>query len=52
MNSKFLEGIISLYQLYIADLEISRAGFGLFIREEVPPRMEVLRVTLPTISAI
>ena len=51
MNNKFLEDIICPYELYIADSKMSRAGFGLFVREEVPAGKEVFRVAIPAVSA-
>ncbi len=52
MNEKFLEGFTSPYDLYIADSKMSGAGFGLFVREEVPAGKEVFRVTMPVVSAV
>lgn len=52
MNGKFLEGITSPYELYIADSTMPGAGFGLFVHEEVPAGKEVFRVAVPAVSAV
>ncbi len=52
MNEKFLEGFTSPYDLYVADAKIPGAGFGLFVREEVPAGKEVFRATMPAVSAV
>jgi len=52
MNEKFLEGVTCPYELYIADSKISGAGFGLFVRKEVPAGKEVFRVAVPAVSAV
>ena len=52
MNERFLEGFTSPYELYVADSKMSGAGFGLFVREEVPAGKEVFRVTVPAVSAV
>ena len=51
MNDHFFEGIACPYELYIADSRMSGAGFGLFVREEVPAGKEVFRVAVPAVSA-
>ena len=51
MNDQFLEDITCPYELYIPDSRMSGAGFGLFVREEVPAVKEVFRVAVPAISA-
>ena len=52
MNEKFLEGFTCPYELYIAESKMSEAGYGLFVREEVPPGKEVFRVAVPAVSAV
>lgn len=52
MNEKFLEGVTCPYELYIADSKMSGAGFGLFVRKEVPAGKEVFRVAVPAVSAV
>ena len=52
MDDRFLEGVSSAYELYIADSKMSGAGSGLFVREEVPPGKEVFRAALPAVSAV
>ena len=52
MSEKFLEGFTRPYELDIADSKMSGAGFGLFVREEVPAGKEVFRVTVPAVSAV
>ncbi len=52
MNKKILEGVTCPYELYIADSKMSGAGFGLFVREEVPAGKEVFRVAVPAVSAV
>ncbi|KAL2058064.1 hypothetical protein ABVK25_001682 [Lepraria finkii] len=52
MNDKFLGDIKCPYKLYIADSRMSGAGFGIFVREEVPAGKEVFRVAVPTVSAV
>ena len=51
INNKFLEDIKCPYKLYIADSRMPGAGFGLFVREEVPAGKEVFRVAVPAVSA-
>ncbi len=51
MNDKFLEDTAGPYELYIADSKMPGAGFGLFVREEVPAGKEVFRATVPVVSA-
>lgn len=51
-NDKSLEGIACLHQLFVADSNISGAGLGLFVREEVPAGKEVFRVAMPAVSAV
>ena len=48
----FLEGLTSPYELYVADSTMSEAGFGLFVREEVPAGKEVFRAAMPAVSAV
>lgn len=52
MNEKFLEGFASPYELYIADSKMSGAGFGLFVREEIPAGKEVFHVAVPAVSVV
>ncbi|KAL8723235.1 MAG: hypothetical protein Q9225_000425 [Loekoesia sp. 1 TL-2023] len=52
MDEKFLEDVTSPYELHIADSKMPGAGFGLFVREEVPAGKEVFRVAVPAVSAV
>ncbi|KAL9129226.1 MAG: hypothetical protein Q9217_002267 [Psora testacea] len=51
MNEIFLDGIICPYQLFIAESKMPEAGFGLFVREEIPAGKEVFR-SMPAISVV
>ena len=48
----FLEGLTSPYELYVADSTISGAGFGLFVREEIPAGKEIFRAAVPAVAAV
>ena len=48
----YLEGLTSPYELYVADSTISGAGFGLFVREEIPAGKEIFRAAVPAVSAV
>ena len=48
----FFEGLISPYELYVADSTIFGAGLGLFVREEIPAGKEIFRAALPAVSAV
>lgn len=52
MNKTFLDGLTCPYDLYIADSKFSRAGFGLFVRKEVPAGEEIFRVGMPAVAAV
>ena len=45
MSQEFLEGIVSQYNLFVADSEVPGAGRGLFAGEEIPGGKEVFRAT-------
>ena len=48
----FLEGLTSPYELYVADSTMSGAGFGLFVRGEIPAGKEIFRAAVPAVSAV
>lgn len=52
MSANFLEGFKCPYDPYIADSKMSGAGFGLFVREEIPAGKEVFSVPVPAVSAV
>ena len=49
---KFIQEFVGPYQLYGAESRVSGAGFGLFVRQEVPAGKEVFRIAVPTVSAM
>ena len=51
-NETLLEGFTCPHDLYVADSKMSGAGFGLFVRKEIPAGKEVFRVAVPAVSAV